>query len=354
MVYLGLYDPPNAPGVVKKIAGTLKAAEAAGYTTRAWSEPFHGVRSLAHAFQEVARSRETHIILRSLGWANLFLVPVLCVARLRRQYVVVEVPTPHRVGVREVWSSSQSAWRRIRSVALFYASGPWSLWPASRIVQYADEGWWFRLGNVRRTAKIGNGVDVQRTPQRGRAPAWPAPVLQLVGVATLMSWHGYDRLIRAVAEFQADSSRPFDVHFTIVGDGPALDELTRLTQQLGVQVSVAFAGALGGDEVYPYYDRAHLAVSALAIHRKGLREASALKAREYCVVGIPFIASGHDPDFGDEAPFRIEVSLDEDNASLIAAFTTFGRRRPTFSDDDIRRYAVERLDFTRKLAGIIP
>ena len=69
------------------------------------------------------------------------------------------------------------------------------------------------------------------------------------------------------------------MHFTIVGDGPALDDLTRLTAQLGLTDHVTFAGVLAGDEVYRCYDRSHLGVSALAIHRKGLHEASALKAR---------------------------------------------------------------------------
>ena len=353
VVYLGLYDPRDAPGVHKKILGTLKAAAAAGYETRRWSEPFVGGAPLRHIFAEILRSRETHIILRSLGWANLFVVPALCIARLRKQRVVIEVPTPHRIGVREVWISDQSTWRRIRTVALLYASGPWSFWPASRIIQYADEGAWFRFGNRAKTVKVGNGVDVESTPQRGAAPEWPAPVLRLIGVATLVSWHGYDRLIRAIGEFQADPARPFDVHFTIVGDGPALDDLTRLTAQLGLTDHVTFAGVLAGDEVYRCYDRSHLGVSALAIHRKGLHEASALKAREYSAAGLPFIASGHDPDFGPDVAFRIEVASSEDTATLIDAFRDFGRRRALFSDDDIRQYAVEKLDFSHKLESLI-
>jgi glycosyltransferase involved in cell wall biosynthesis len=354
VVYFGLYDPRDAPGVHKKIVGTLAAAAAAGYGTRLSAEPFVGGAPLGRLFMAIVRSDETHLILRSLGWANLFLVPALCLARLRGQRVVIEVPTPHRIGVREVSMSDQSRWRRVRTVALLYASGPWSLWPASRIIQYADEGPWFRFGNRRRTVKIGNGVDVGSTPQRRSAPEWPAPVLQLLGVATLMSWHGYDRLIRAIAELHANPARRFDAHFTIVGDGPALADLVRLTDELGLRDHVTFTGPLAAEDVRAHYERAHLGVSALAIHRKGLHEAAALKAREYCAVGLPFIAAGHDPDFAPDLPFRIEVESSEDTATIVAALEDVGRRRALFADDDVRRYAVERLDFAHKLESLIP
>ena len=302
---------------------------------------------------EIIRSRESHIILRSLTWANLFLIPALCIARLRKQFVVIDVPTPHSVAVLEVWNSTQSPWRRFRTVALLYLSGPWSLWPATRILQYADEGLWFRLGNAGKTVKIGNGVDVRSTPQRSSTPEWPAPVLRLVGVATVVSWQGYDRLIRAIHELRSDPLRPFDVHFTIVGGGSALDDLAHMTERLGLQEHVTFAGTLSQEALYACYARSHLGVSALAIHRKGLVEASALKAREYCAVGIPFMASGHDPDFAGNVPFRIEVSSDERTDTLIAALRHFGRVRALVSDDDIRRYAVEKLDFSHKLESMI-
>lgn len=352
VVYLALYDPRFAPGVSKKIIGTLKAADTAGYRTRSWSEPFKGWPPLLRASAEIIGARETHIIIRSLGWANVFVVPAMCIARIKGQVVIIDVPTPNRVAVHEIWSSQQSAWRRIRTVAWLYASGPWSFWPASRVLQYAEEGPWFRLGNRRKSVTIGNGVDVESTPQRRRTPEWPAGILRLIGVATLVSWHGYDRLIRAIGEFQSDRARPFDVHLTIVGDGPALEALIGLTQQLDLESHITFVGPLNGEELYVCYDRSHLAVSALAIHRKGLREASALKAREYCAVGIPFLASGDDADFGPDTPFRIAVSPDETTASLVKAFNDFGRVRALFSDDDIRRYAVGTLDFRHKLESI--
>jgi hypothetical protein len=128
VVYFGLYDAREVPGVHQKVLGVLKAAAAEGFATRAWAEPFarlSGVQKLADA---IDAATETHIVLRSIGWANLLLLPALSRARRRGVRIVIDVPSPNRVAVQEIWRSRQSLWRRGRTVALFYISGPWSSW----------------------------------------------------------------------------------------------------------------------------------------------------------------------------------------------------------------------------------
>lgn len=354
VLYLGLYDVHEAPGIHEKVLGTLRAAEAAGYATRFWAEAFHGMAPLRRMIREVVRARETHLIVRSVGFANLFLMPAFCAARFQGKTVVVDVPTPHQVAVREVWHSpQQSLPRRLRAVIGLYASGPWSLWPSSRIVEYAEEGWWFRLGNTGRTVRTGNGIDVHGIAPRRAAPPWPDSVLRVMGVAATVSrWHGYDRLIRAAAAFQADPARPFDLHVTIAGGGPVVADLKRLVDQLSLADRVTFPGLLGREDLHALYERSHLAVSSLGLHRIGLRMASVLKAREYCAVAIPFIAAGKDPDFPASVPFRLEVEPSDEAESLVRAFKSFDAARAACTDDQIRQYAVNVLDFSHKLASL--
>jgi glycosyltransferase involved in cell wall biosynthesis len=270
-------------------------------------------------------------------------------ARRRGAHVTIDVPSPNRVAVNEIWRSRQSLWRRVRTVIAFYLSGPWSLWPASRIVQYASEGWWFRLGNASRTIEIGNGIDVESIQPRPRAPAWPSPRLHLVAVASVARWHGFDRLLRAVREYQDLQDRSCELHVTIVGDGPSLPQLRELAASLDLSGHVTFAGRLTGDALRAIYDSAHLAVSSLGLHRIGLDRASVLKAREYCAIGIPFIASGHDPDFPHDVPFRLKVSGDESTHELTKIFSDYGRYRARFDPIEQRRYAEVHLDWRHKL-----
>ena len=349
MVYFGLYDPREYPGVHQKVLGVLKAAAAAGFQTRVWAEPFRtlaGLRRLSHAMDQAS---ETHLILRSLGFANLFIVPALWRARRRGCDVTIEVGSPNYIAVKEIWTSRQSLWRRTWAAAAFYASGPWSLWPASRIVQYAPESWWFRLGNAAKTIEIGNGIEVSAIQPRASAPGWPAPVLRLIAVATVSKWHGYDRLLRAMADLSQRADRAFDVHLTVVGQGPALESLRALAASLGLDGRVVFAGTLTGAPLRDLYAQSHLAVSSLGLHRIGLSTASVLKAREYCAIGIPFIASGNDPDFPEPLDFRFVVGASEATRDVVDAFEAFARTADRIDPGAMRRYASEHLDWTHKI-----
>lgn len=349
VVYFGLYDPRDVPGVHQKVCGVLAAAREAGFAARWWAEPFSKVAPLRRLAAAIDAAPETHVLLRSQGWANLLLWPALRRARRRGARVIIDVPSPNRVAVREIWTSRQSLWRRVRTAVAFYLSGPWALWPATRIVQYAPEGWWFSLGNRARTVEIGNGIDVAAIAPRRAAPPWPSAQLRLIAVASVARWHGYDRLVRAVGEFQSRPNRDFDLHLTIVGDGPSLPPLRDLVSALGLAGHVTLAGTVTGEPLRSLYESSHLAVSSLGLHRIGLSRASVLKAREYCAVGIPFMASGDDPDFPDDVPFRIRVSGSEGTEDLVQAFAGIGRRLERCDDAAERRYAEARLDWRTKL-----
>lgn len=349
LVYFGLYDAREVPGVHRKVTGVLAAAAAGGFATRLWAEPFAKTAPLGRLSRAIDEARETHMILRSLGFANLFLVPALVRARRRGMHVTIDVASPNRVALREIWTSRQSLWRRARTAAALLVSGPLPLWPASRIVQYAPEGWWFRLGNQSRTVEIGNGVDVAAIEPRRTAPSWPAPALRVVAVASTAWWHGLDRVMRAMREYQDRNEREFDVHLTIAGDGPALAPLRQLAESLRLTDQVTFAGNVVGPALQQLYEASHVAVSSLGLHRIGLTRASVLKAREYCAVGIPFIASGDDPDFDCQLPFRLVVRGDESTGELVEIFAGFGALRGRFDDAAERRFAVMHLDWRHKL-----
>jgi hypothetical protein len=73
-----------------------------------------------------------------------------------------------------------------------------------------------------------------------------------------------------------------------------------------------------------------------------------LKAREYCAIGIPFIASGADPDFPDAVPFRFTVSASEETSDVVDALEAFARGDSAIDARVMRQYAVDRLDWRHK------
>lgn len=349
ILYVARYNKERAPGIHRKVSGTLKAAESMGYRTRNLNDHDGSMRFRA-VLRTILTCEEGVVFVRNVPESAILLMPLLWIARLQGKSIVIDVPNPNSVAVREIWHQDAPFRDRIIRIIKVYAGGPFALWPASKIIQHADENWWFSLGNRRRTAKLGNGIDLDSVPPRAGAPKWPDSELRLVAVATLSFWHGYDRLIKAIAEWNGGRNRSFPVRLTLVGDGRAREDLESLARELGIEGAVTFTGLLPAAEVGKHYADAHLAVGTLGLHRKGLREnPSELKAREYALAGIPFIACGTDPDFPPELPFRIVVSSDDTTEDLCGTFERFGEIRSRFTDDEIRAYARANLGYTSKL-----
>ena len=77
-------------------------------------------------------------------------------------------------------------------------------------------------------------------------------------------------------------------------------ELKELTSRYGLEKNVIFHGVKSGVELENLYLHSQIGVSFLAGFRSGLQTISALKNREYCAIGIPFIGSTLDPSISKE------------------------------------------------------
>ena len=192
---------------------------------------------------------------------------------------------------------------------------------------------------------IGNGIDVLSLPER-KLLKYNGDFLNLLCVANFNHWHGLDRFLRGLATY---SGRPRIV-LHIAGDGAELPHLQKQANDLGISNQVVFHGFLSGEAFDALFDQCHIAVGSLGIHRLGLKEASILKAREYCARGIPFIYGIHDPDFPADFPYILHLPADESPVD-IKQILAFAKR--VYADPDhpqkMRRYAKERLDWSVKM-----
>jgi len=192
---------------------------------------------------------------------------------------------------------------------------------------------------------IGNGIDVASVPLR-EPPACTGEALHLLCVANVSRWHGLDRLLRGLATYSGTSK----IVLHIAGDGSELLHLQTLTNELGISDQVVFHGFLTGKALEALFDQCHIAVGSLGIHRIGLKEASILKAREYCTRGIPFIYGIPDPDFPTDFPYILHLPADE---SIIDAEQVLAFARKVYTNPDhpkkMRHYAEEHLDWSVKM-----
>ncbi len=94
-------------------------------------------------------------------------------------------------------------------------------------------------------------------------------------------WHGLDRVIDLIAE----SDPRLRLHLLVVGDGPAIASLQRLTRERGIGGRVTFLGLVPRHEVVAY-----IAAFDIALQPQVVPYASPLKLFEYMALGRAIVA----------------------------------------------------------------
>lgn len=351
ITYLSSIYPDKSPGVANKIQGTLEAVNQSGFLAD-WINIVPEPGFLPKFVQAIDQSQAELILIRSLCQYNFYLIPALIGAKRRGKKIIFDVPTPNTTAIHELADSKNSIFRKFKDLSYLIVSGPIPFWFATGVLQYAAESSWFLLGNRFKTKLVGNGIKVSSFPVRLGVPIWTGDRLELICVASLNYWHGIDRLISAMAIVNSENQN-LKIYLKIVGKGAVFDQLKSHVEELNLSKYVQFLGFLKGEELYSQYSTAHLGVGSLGLFRKKLNIASELKSREYCAVGIPFIAVGEDPDFGKDAKFRIQLSNEESIKDLIQFFKNFKPEQINFSPAEIRAYAEKHLDFSVKINQIL-
>lgn len=279
---------------------------------------------------------------------NTFLFPILIYKRLMGAKIVIDIPTPRVIYLKEMRSGTAKLYRlRIFGSYIF---GPWILYPANIIIQYGEESNYSSLGLKRKTIKMGNGIHIDSSIKLIKQNKHPS-TLNLIAVASLAFWHGYDRIIKAIALIK-ESNPGYNLSLKIVGDGDALDSLKSLTTHLGLEDQVFFTGPLYGDNLDKAYNGTHLGVASLGLSRKGTNEASDLKTREYMAQWICVLGTGKDPDFQEHSNFRYTVPNDE-SIEPVAEVLKSIINSDLPSPEEARDYAKNNLDLTIKLKKIL-
>lgn len=176
----------------------------------------------------------------------------------------------------------------------------------------------------KRTINISNGVDFSKIAVRERQGMDSGKQINIIGVAEVHPWHGFDRMIAGIGEYYKNGGEK-NVCFHIVG-GVGHNEMygtdkvpgfKPLIDKYGISEHVVFHGQLFGDALDKVFAKSSFAVGSLARHRSGVSEIKTLKNREYASRGLPFIYSENDADF-DDRPYVFKVPADESPVDVAA------------------------------------
>ena len=168
----------------------------------------------------------------------------------------------------------------------------------------------------KQTIKISNGIDFDSVRIK-KESHHPANELHLIGVAEIHRWHGFDRVIKGLAEYY---SKPKDiiVYFHIVGYFFSFveeEEITQIIKENHLEPYVILHGKKHGKELDEIFDQCDFGIGSLGRHRVGIVHIKTLKNREYAAKGIPFVYSETDTDF-DNKPYVLKMPADETTINI--------------------------------------
>lgn len=199
---------------------------------------------------------------------------------------------------------------------------------------------------------ISNGIDMELFPLKKNQHN--EKDLHLIGVANVHYWHGYDRVIKGMYNYYK-LARNRRIFFHIVGDGAEIPKLKTMVNDYNLDNYVIFHGPKLGKELDVIFDKCHLAVGSLGMHRNGLRYGATLKVREYCARGIPFIIAYDDCDFPESFEFLKKFPADESIISIeeiINFYDSIIKKHQNYSNE-MRKFAEKNLSWEAKMKPVI-
>ncbi|MDF7670364.1 glycosyltransferase [Orbaceae bacterium ESL0721] len=196
--------------------------------------------------------------------------------------------------------------------------------------------------------QIANGVDLDEITLLREQLTKNSDTVELLGVAKLAFWHGYDRLIKALADYRGDTK----IVFKIVGDGATeLKRLKKIAKSYQLTDRVIFLGPLYGEALNNQYLASSICVDSLGRHRSGNIYNNSLKSKEYTAKGIPFIKAHLDDSFQDNPAFIYNISANEDPidiSDIVAWYNALDVNTPVI----MRNYAQKHLSWEKQLRKI--
>lgn len=193
-----------------------------------------------------------------------------------------------------------------------------------------------------------NGLDFSCHPMRKiRQPE--KHELHLLAVASMLPWHGYDRMLNGLADYYK-KSQDTNIVLHLVGEGRELPGYENIVKEEHIEDHVVFYGMKGGQELDDIASKCDIAVGSLAAFRIGIKKLSTLKSREYCAWGFPTINATPTDILDANDPYALFVPEDESDIDMKNVLDFYrsvyfeSEKTPEQIANEIRKNAKQRCD----------
>lgn len=195
--------------------------------------------------------------------------------------------------------------------------------------------------NGRPAMNIENGICLDTIPCR---EYHPQDEIHLLALASMRSWHAYDRLLKGLGNYKGSKNIIIDM---VGGDNDgSLAEWKSLAEQLEINDKVRFHGPKFGDELTKMFQIADAGIATLGLHRTGITVGSVLKTREYMARGLPFIYGYEDLSLPKDYPYTLQFPATEDPIDIEKVLNWVGDiRNEKDVPQTMRRYAQDHMSW---------
>lgn len=192
---------------------------------------------------------------------------------------------------------------------------------------------------------LNNGIDLNKIEIKKNMPKKNNKCIELIGIATLWFWHGYDRVIEGLNQYyNNNNNNRYLVKFNIVGEGKETENLRELVLKYNLQEYVIFHGRItDADSLRELRQKADIAIGSLGLHRLKLKNVSTIKAPEYCAAGIPFVISYNEISFKEKQDFILNVESGEKPLCIEEVIEFYEKVKGYDTTLRMRKYAQENL-----------
>ena len=156
------------------------------------------------------------------------------------------------------------------------------------------------------------------------------------------NWNGVDRLIESLKRYTGKEALRVDV-LGISGE----------SQDFGNNTRIEYCSVLTQQQLNSAISKYHFGISTLALYRKGMKEASALKVRTYLANGLPIVLAYDDTDINEILPFVYNASNDSTPLKFELIFSQFWGIWKNNTKEEIYLFAKKNLDFKNKQIKLI-
>lgn len=202
--------------------------------------------------------------------------------------------------------------------------------------------------------QIPNGIPVSLTSEKITGFRVSNGHVKLIAVSTMRIWHGYERLIKGLAEYYRSGNCPAVVDLVLIGDGPYKEEYKKIARDNAIEDHVIFTGKLSGKKLQDEYEDATVGIGSLGLYNNGMLIGSTLKTREYLLRGIPFVYGCEELGISKDYPYALLVPNDSSSININSILNFI---YPLLEDSEkislaMNTYAKEEFSWRKILCGV--